>query len=78
MSFFKLKFGFRLPFPIESNQITAWSPMRLYENLSKICYVENPTDRGSFLDVIECIESELSKEEQNLHTQMNISADSGE
>ena len=63
--------GCHLPCPSESNEVTTWSVQQLYNKLSKICYVMEPKDRGSFSDLVKCIESEMSESEKNLHEKMN-------
>ena len=63
----KLQSGYRLPCPSEASNIETWSPCQLYEKLAKICYVKDFADRASFTTVIECIESELTKNEITLH-----------
>ena len=66
----QLQAGYRLPCPTEANEIKTWSPQHLYDKLSKICYVKDPTERGSFSDVVACIESDLSETEKILHAKM--------
>ena len=59
----KLLGGYRLPYPEDLKDITAWSPQELYSRLSNICFTAEPNDRGSFCDVVEALENELTKEE---------------
>ena len=63
--------GYRLPCPEELHDITSWSPQDLYKKLSKICFAAEPNDRGSFYDVVEAIENELTKVELDNYIKEN-------
>ena len=69
----KLQSGYRLPFPDVAKDILSWSPRNLYENVSKICFTKDFANRASFTTVIECIETELLRDEKVLYGQMNES-----
>ena len=60
-----LKNGYRLPCPKGLEFITTWSPEKLYNKLSNICFNAEPNDRGSFQDIVEVLEGELTKDECN-------------
>ena len=66
----KLENGYRLPCPPDVTNIIGWSPENLYNNLSKVCFEEDPNERASFVDVVGIIENELSEEDKNRYTQM--------
>ena len=61
----RLKTGYRLPCPKELEYITTWSPEKLYNKLSNLCFKAEPNDRGSFKDIVEVLEGELTKDELN-------------
>ena len=61
----KLENGYRLPCPKDIKVISGWSPEALYTKLSKMCFVEEHDERGSFSDLVNIIEDELSQEERN-------------
>ena len=59
----KLKTGIRLSFPKDSNDIVFWKPEKLFNDLSNICFVSEPEERGDFGDVLKLIETILLPEE---------------
>ena len=59
----QLEDGYRLPCPTDIINSTEWSPERLYQNISKACFTEDPDDRANFSDVIKIIEKELTESE---------------
>lgn len=69
----KLQLGYRLPFPDVAKDIQSWGARNLYENLSKICFVNDFTNRASFTTIIERIETELLQDEKALYAQMHES-----
>lgn len=67
----KLENGYRLPCPEDINSIQNWRPKELYNKLSAVCFVEEPTDRANFAEVVEIIENELSHEEKVTYKKMD-------
>ena len=65
----KLKDGYRLPCPEDVQSILSWSPPMLYVNVSKLCFIENPHERGSFGDIIELLEKELAYTERRQYSE---------
>ena len=66
-----LKEGYRLPIPQEAEYILTWSASALYKKLSDLCFVIEPTERGTFGNVLEILENELSLEEQTNSVRMS-------
>ena len=66
----KLKNGYRLRCPEEIEQITAWSPETLFDDLACVCFTADPLDRASFSQVVEMIKEELSPDEIMHYNQM--------
>jgi serine/threonine protein kinase len=69
----KLDMGYRLPCPKEVENISSWSPVTFYKELSDNCFMEDPNNRASFSDVSTRIMKELFPEEQESYFQMNES-----
>ena len=67
----QLEKGDRLPCPTEIKNVTLWNPEALYEELSAVCFKEDPDARATFANVVECIESKLSKDEISMNEQMD-------
>ena len=65
-----LKTGYRLPCPDGLEYITLWRPEKLYESISKTCFIANPNKRGTFSDVVQILRSDLTEEEALFHDQM--------
>ena len=59
----KLKAGIRLSFPKDSNNIVCWTPEKLFNDLSNICFVSEPEERGNFGDILKLVKKELFPEE---------------
>ena len=59
----KLKAGFRLSFPEDSRDISCWSPEKVFNDLSNICFIPEPEERGDFGDILKLIKRELLPEE---------------
>ena len=59
----KLKAGFRLSFPVDCRDISCWSPEKVFNDLSNICFVSEPEERGDFGDILKLIKKELLPEE---------------
>ena len=59
----KLKTGIRLSFPKDSDDIVFWKPEKLFNDLSNICFVSEPEERGDFGDILKLIETILLPEE---------------
>ena len=67
----KLQDGYRLPCPKEVENVSSWSPISFYNELSDSCFIEEPKKRISFSDVSKLIEKQLLSEEQRFYSQMN-------
>ena len=67
----KLEDGYRLPCPTDITPIYSWSPENLYTSLTNVCFEEDANKRGSFNDVVEIIEHELSQEEKSQYLEMS-------
>ena len=62
-----LESGYRLPCPSEVKDITSWDPEIVYEDIKKLCFKEDPNERGTFSQVVETIEHHLSEDELSLY-----------
>ena len=58
-----LKKGNRLPCPDEIQQISDWQASCFYRKISRMCFASNPILRGTFGDIVDMIEMELTQEE---------------
>jgi serine/threonine protein kinase len=58
-----LETGYRLPCPLNIQNVTSWSPERFYNEVSNVCFKAEPNNRGSFTDVVNIIEASLSQDE---------------
>ena len=65
----KLEKGYRLPCPIEVEDVSSWSPKIFYNELSTKCFHENPNDRASFSDIVQSIETQLFSNEKGRYSQ---------
>ena len=59
----KLESGYRLPCPIEIENVWSNTPKKLYEELSKICLAEDPSDRPTFFEISTIIGMEMTQDE---------------
>ena len=59
----RLEEGYRLPCPMEIQSITSWSPEMFYNEITHVCFKEDPNSRASFTTVVNLIESSLYEEE---------------
>ena len=66
-----LKSGYRLPIPQETEYVLTWPPDKLYKDLSNVCFVIEPTDRGTFGDVLEILKKELTSNELTKYDRMS-------
>ena len=66
----KLQSGYRLGCPDGLDDITSWSPLNLFNKVSELCFVADPSTRGRFSDVVEVVKKELTKEEILFYGQM--------
>ena len=66
----QLEDGYRLPCPSEVKNITTWNPVEVYENITILCFKEDPKERGTFCEVITAMESHLLAEELSFYTEM--------
>jgi len=60
----RLEEGYRLPCPMEIQSITSWSPEMFYNEITHVCFKEDPNNRASFTIVVNLIESSLYEEER--------------
>lgn len=66
-----LQSGYRLPCPKEIKNVRSWTPQKLYNKLSMVCFKAKPADRATFSHVIKIIEDQLTKEELETYAKMN-------
>ena len=66
----KLKTGYRLPCPDGLSYISLFSPEKLFHQISNLCFVADPNERGSFSDVVEILKEQLSQEESSFYDEM--------
>ena len=66
----KLKKGYTLPAPDEFEYINIWSPIALYKSVSEKCFIGDPNERSSFMDIVKMIEDELDEEEKSNYKNM--------
>ena len=66
----KLKKGYTLPAPDEFEYINIWSPIALYKSVSEKCFIGDPNERSSFMDIVKMIEDELDEEERSNYKNM--------
>lgn len=66
----KLKNGYRLPYPKDTENITSWLPEKVYSSISQICFVQDPDERANFDDVVELLEGHLNEEEKSDYLDM--------
>ena len=66
----QLERGYRLPCPSEILNITSWDPQRVYKDVTELCFIEDPNERGTFSKVVAAIQAHLSEEELSLYREM--------
>ena len=66
----KLKKGYTLPAPDEFEYMNIWSPIALYKSVSEKCFIGDPNERSSFMDIVKMIEDELDEEERSNYKNM--------
>ena len=66
----KLEDGYRLPCPHDIKSISNWSPTKLYSDVAKECFVEDPKSRANFSKIVEIIEAILTDEERSLYIKL--------
>ena len=66
----KLNTGYRLPCPDGLIYVLLFSPEKLFQQLSNLCFVAGPNERGTFSDVVEILKEQLSKEEISFYDEM--------
>ena len=72
----KIESGYRLTCPREAKSIDTWSPETLFKELSAVCFISDPEDRGNFSDVVEIIEKQLMPEELTQYSKIKSEYDS--
>ena len=72
----KIESGYRLTCPREAKSIDTWSPETLFKELSSICFISDPDDRGNFSDVVVIIEKQLTSEELTQYSKIKSEYDS--
>ena len=50
--------------------ISKWNPESVYEDISKLCFNEDPNERGTFSEVVSAIENHLSQGELSFYKEM--------
>ena len=60
----KLKNGYRLQYPKDTENIISWLPDKVYSSIAQICFVEDPDERANFDKVVELLEGHLNEEEK--------------
>lgn len=66
----KLEEGYRLPCPSDVKNILSWNAEKVYEDVTKLCFKEDPDERGTFYKVVRAIEFNLSAEELSFYNDM--------
>ena len=66
-----LEAGDYLECPDDIKIVSTWSPTAMYHELSSICFVKEPANRGTFSDVVTIIEKELSDGEKLQYKELN-------
>ena len=66
----QLESGNPLSCPSEVKGITSWDPEIVYEDIKKLCFIEDPNERGTFSQVVETIERHLSEDELSSYQEM--------
>ena len=61
----ELKAGYRLPCPEEVQKINSWSPLKVYNKITKKCFVIDPKKRSTFTKVVDIIEQQLTEDEKS-------------
>ena len=67
----ELENGYRLPCPQDVNEVTSWSPCKIYQSVSKLCFVGDSKERGEFVEVVKILENELTEEENLMYEALN-------
>ena len=65
-----LEGGYRLPCPLDIKNVTTWKPEELYNELSNMCFKEDPKERKTFSSVVESIEDRLTGAEMLSYANM--------
>ena len=66
----KLKSDYRLSCPDGLESILSWYPEVVFDKVSKLCFIANPNERGTFSDVVKLIAEELKADELNFYNQI--------
>ena len=66
-----LQSGYRLPIPQETEYILTWPADKLYKELSNVCFIIDPTERGTFEDVLDILKKELTSNELTKYDRMS-------
>ena len=66
----QLEKGCRLPCPYEVKDVSTWKVQRVYEDVTELCFVQDPNERGTFSHVVSVIENHLSEEELSFYAGM--------
>ena len=66
----KLKSGYRLPYPIDTKNVTSWHPEEMYSAVTQRCFEEDPDKRANFNEVLKLIEDTLTEAEKSYYAQM--------
>ena len=63
----QLEAGHRLGCPTDIKSVSTWSPTKFYEEMTKLCFEEDPNERATFTTVVATIETYLSTEERSFY-----------
>ena len=72
----KLEGGYRLPCPDDIKNISNWSAINYYGDVTKECFVENPKKRANFTKVAEIIKGYLSEKELSFFNKLELKYES--
>ena len=62
--------GHRLECPVNVNGSIEYDFLGLFNKVSSMCFVDDPTERKTFCDVVGVLEAELSQEECDTYKKM--------
>ena len=66
----KLEEGYRLPCPSEVKNTLNWNAVKVYEDVTTLCFKDDPNERGTFSEVARDIEAHLSADELSFYKEM--------
>ena len=72
----RLKSGYRLQYPKDTENTTSWLPENVYSSISESCFVEDPNERANFDDVVRILEDQLTENEKSDYVRLIDTYDS--